>query len=190
MLGLSLSGIGLTEVYISIGSNLDREHNIRRALRYLHASYTDLKLSKVYESEAIGFNGPPFLNLVACLNTTDSIPQALHALHNIEALCGRQRNRTLGSRSLDLDLLLFGQCVVDNGHRKIPHPDILRYPFVLQPLVELASNVIHPHEGRTIGALWRTFQLSCKSLLKPYSMLLSPSNGETDSVNPNNDQPL
>ncbi len=170
VLALSLSESGLTEVYISIGSNLDREHNIRRALHRLRDSYACLQVSSVYESAAIGFDGPPFLNLVACYNTADSIAQTLRVLYDIEGLCGRERNDALGSRSLDLDLLLFGQCVVDEGQRCIPHPDILRYAFVLQPLAELAGSLIHPQSGRTIAALWAEFQHSGETLVEPYAM--------------------
>ena len=161
----------MPEAYISVGSNLDRERHIGEALRCLRTRCTDLRTSNVYESDAIGFEGPPFLNLVVALRTSDSIPQTVQVLQRIERACNRVPSQTLCSRNLDLDLLLFGQCVVDDGDRHIPHPDILRYAFVLRPLAELAGAVRHPLTGHTMARLWEEFDHPEQPLLKPYLMV-------------------
>ena len=96
----------MAQVYVSVGSNIDRQRNIATALQALTENYGELQLSSVYESAAVGFDSAPFYNLVLGFSTQQS-PQAVQEqLHAIENRCGRQRTAALSARTLDLDLLL------------------------------------------------------------------------------------
>lgn len=145
----------MPKVYVGIGSNIDRESNIRGAVRELAAHYGALALSAVYESKSHGFDGENFFNLVAGFESADSIETIKQTLSDIETLRGRvrQENR-FSARTLDLDLLLYGDVVRHDGELNLPHPDILRYAFVLQPLAEIAPEARHPETGMTYAEMW------------------------------------
>lgn len=155
----------MPRVYLGLGSNIDRERNLRSAVAALQARFDELRLSTVYESEAVGFKGDAFYNLVASFRTTLP-PAALEAeLDALEAAHGRRSwVKRAGPRSLDLDLLLYGDVVIDQPGLRLPRPDILRYPFVLGPLAELAPSVRHPEDGRSFSELWATLRPSGPSL--------------------------
>ena len=143
-------------VFVSAGSNIDPRANLEAACAALQEHYPDLELSPVYESPAEGFNGPPFLNLVLSFRTEATPEEILEALAEREMLAGRDRSGgKFASRTLDLDLLLYGDCV--DEALKLPHPDIERYAFVLKPLADLAPDLRHPGSGITIAKLWRYF---------------------------------
>ncbi|MXW21550.1 MAG: 2-amino-4-hydroxy-6-hydroxymethyldihydropteridine diphosphokinase [Gammaproteobacteria bacterium] len=143
-------------VYVSAGSNIDPRANLEAACAALKERYPDLELSPVYESPAEGFSGPPFLNLVVSFRTNEAPEEILEALAEREALVGRDRSGgKFASRTLDLDLLLYGDRV--DEALKLPHPDIERYAFVLKPLADLAPHLRHPVSGATIAELWRSF---------------------------------
>lgn len=145
-----------TRVFVSAGSNIDRRVNLEAACGALKQHYPDLELSPAYESPAEGFDGPPFLNLVLSF-CTDETPEAiLKALAELEALFGRDRTAgKFSSRTLDLDLLLYGDRV--DATLKLPHPDIERYAFVLKPLADLAPDLHHPVTGLTLVEHWQSF---------------------------------
>src|SRR3989338_4061186 len=115
----------MPRVFIGIGSNIDRENNIRGAVRELNAHYCPLTLSPVYESQAVGFKGENFYNLVAGFDTEESIERIKQALTRIESRFGRTREENrFSARTLDLDLLLYGDNVRHDSQVKLPHPDI------------------------------------------------------------------
>ena len=145
-------------VWVSLGSNLDREASLRLAIRALRDRYGELSLSPIYESAAEGFKGEPFLNLVAGFETTESVAILRDRLRTIEAAAGRRREGDkFGPRTLDLDLLTYGDAVgVIDGY-PLPRDEILRYAFVLKPLADLAPEEPCPGSGRSYGALWRDF---------------------------------
>ena len=144
-------------VYVSIGSNIDRERNIRAAVMALEQQFGHIGLSSVYETQAQGFAGDPFYNLVAGFETMLSADEINSALHAIENRHGRQRGKQkFAARTLDLDLLLYGDEVVDD--KNIPRNEITRYAFVLQPLVEIAPNLLHPQHKQTMLELWNDFK--------------------------------
>ncbi len=144
----------MAHAWISVGSNIEREQNITLALERLGKRYGRLELSSVYESDAVGFDSEPFYNLVVGVQTRES-PQRLQAqLHAIEAESGRLRTATLSARTLDLDLLLYDDLVIDTDGLKLPRDDITRYAFVLYPLVELAPHERHPLTGRRYVDHW------------------------------------
>ena len=110
----------------------------------------------MYESPAKGFSGPPFLNLVLSFRTDETPETILKVLSGLEAVAGRDRSGgKFASRTLDLDLLLYGDRI--DAALKLPHPDIERYAFVLKPLADLAPGLRHPVSGATMAELWRSF---------------------------------
>ncbi len=147
------------EVFVSIGSNVRPQENLRLAHEELSNTYGELQTSRVYRSEAVGFEGDDFLNMVVGFHTREK-PQAL--LDHIEELhTAAKRVRTdnrFSPRTLDIDLLLYGQLV--SQRLKIPHHDIDRYAFVAGPLAELAPALEHPVSGKTMAELWRDFDRS------------------------------
>ena len=135
----------MNTAYVSIGSNMDREANVRRVMKELRRRFGDVQASGVYESASVGFDGPAFFNLVAGF-ATDLEPSDLVAqLRDIEDLCGRDRTRPrFSSRPMDIDLLLLGDRQGDFGRTRIPRDEILHAPFVLVPLVDLIPDRCHP----------------------------------------------
>ena len=156
----------MTTAYISVGSNVDPEANIREGLALLREEYGELRLSPVYRSTAVGFEGDDFLNLVVAFESTDTVDTVAEALDEIENRCGRIRNGIrFGPRTLDLDLILFGDKVIDQPGLKLPRDEILSYAFVLRPLADLEPEGVHPTEGRTFAQLWAQQADSAQALI-------------------------
>ena len=156
----------MAQVYVSIGSNLDRERNIAAALQVLTESYGELQQSSVYESAAVGFDSAPFYNLVVGFSTQESPQVIQNQLHAIEDRCGRQRTATLSARTLDLDLLLYNDRVMTAGKLVLPREDINRYAFVLGPLAEIAATARHPVTAVSYADMWAAFDDSDQSLTR------------------------
>jgi len=154
-------------VYISLGSNIDREALTRAGVDALRKQYGELLLSSVYESEAVGFVGENFYNMVIALQTHDDVRSVAQTLHAIEDEHGRDRTGPrFSSRTLDLDLLLYDDLVVDEEKLQIPRDEILQRAFVLWPMAEVAADLIHPTEGKTYAELWDAFDKN-KEKLEP-----------------------
>lgn len=148
------------EVFVGIGSNVQPEKHIAMALEQLTARFGSLRRSTVYRNAAVGFEGDDFLNMVVSFETADDALTISAALGRIEQTCGRERNgKRFAPRTLDLDLLMFGQQVLTGVELVLPRPELLRHVFILRPLAELAGNVIHPVEKRTLGDLWHDSEL-------------------------------
>jgi 2-amino-4-hydroxy-6-hydroxymethyldihydropteridine diphosphokinase len=142
--------------WLSIGSNLERERSIRGGLADLRAAYGGLTLSPVYETPAVGFAGKPFLNLVAGIDTSEQVGAINDRLRAIEDAQGRVRGPDkFAPRTLDIDLLTWGDAVGTIDGCELPRADILHYAFVLGPLADVAPNARHPADGRSYGQLWR-----------------------------------
>lgn len=155
----------MARAYISIGSNINREINIRTGVNILRQYYDPLTISRVFEGESVGFQGENFYNLVVGFDTDESAQAITHRLHKIEQMCGRTRNTLrFSSRSLDLDLLLYDNVVIDQLGLQLPRADILNYAFVLQPLAEIAPHLHHPIIGQSYADLWAAFNPSSKCL--------------------------
>jgi 2-amino-4-hydroxy-6-hydroxymethyldihydropteridine diphosphokinase len=136
----------MRRVYVSLGSNIEPEINICQALAALHANFANLLCSTIYQSAAVGFEGNPFLNAVAAFETDYSSLALKTWLKALEEQQGRERGaQKFSARTLDLDLLLYDDWI--QAEQKLPHPDILHYHFVLQPLAELAPELKHPILG-------------------------------------------
>ena len=144
------------KAYIGLGSNLgEREEMLRSAIEALaQLPQTDLlRVSSLYDTEPVGeVDQPNFLNAVALVDTDLPARQLLWNLQLIERRLGRVRTRKWGPRTVDLDLLLYGDEVFEEEGLIVPHPEIIRRSFVLVPLVELDPMLVHPGTGETMVA--------------------------------------
>ena len=153
-------------ILISIGSNIDREHYTRRSLSALKQHFDDVSVSSVYESEAVGFNGSPFYNLVARATTLMDIESVCSTLKNIEKENGRvHSDKKFCARTLDLDLLTYDSKVTTQPI-VLPREEICYNAFVLWPLAELVPNERHPEIQKTYAQMWDAFDKQ-KQQLRP-----------------------
>jgi 2-amino-4-hydroxy-6-hydroxymethyldihydropteridine diphosphokinase len=152
-------------VYVAVGSNVEPECNLALASRELRREFPDVAFSPWYRNRAVGFEGADFINFVAGFTTALPIDALLTRLHAIEALCGRPRDAPRWApRTMDLDVLLYGDLVCDAPRLKLPRPDLLKRAFMLGPLAALDPDLMHPTEKLTIGELWRRFDRAAHPL--------------------------
>ena len=151
-------------IYISVGSNVDKEKHTKAGLQGMYQAFGELTLSSVYESESVGFAGNNFYNLVVKASTSLSIAEVCRVLKKIEQDNKRQRGeQKFAPRTLDLDLLLY-------DHQKttkpitLPRPEVLYNAFVLKPLAEIAANEVHPEVKTSYANLWQTYDKSQQKL--------------------------
>jgi len=153
---LQTANLGLF-AYVGLGSNLgDRAGNLLLAVRgMMNAGFPVTRLSSIYETEPVDVREQPrFLNMVAELRVTIFTPvQVLARLLRIEYALGRRRERQRGPRTIDLDLLLYGNERSATEFLQLPHPRLHERRFVLTPLAELAPDLIHPTLQRTVSSL-------------------------------------
>ena len=144
-------------VYLSLGSNLgDRSANLRATIERLGEAADIGAVSGFYETEPVEFRDQPwFLNCVVALETSDSPEELLQRVLAIEQEMGRLRTKNKGPRLIDIDILLFGERVVEEQERglKIPHPAMHERRFVLEPLAEIAPEAFHPQLRKTAREL-------------------------------------
>ncbi|MBM4208393.1 MAG: 2-amino-4-hydroxy-6-hydroxymethyldihydropteridine diphosphokinase [Gammaproteobacteria bacterium] len=144
--------------YISIGSNIERELHIPASIKALTKHFGQLTLSSIYETDAVGFTGDPFYNLVAAFDSQSDINTIMDILRQIELDNGRNREcKKFSARTLDLDLILYGDHIINEGRIQIPRDEIERYAFVLEPLAEIAGHLQHPVTGRRYAEMWADF---------------------------------
>ncbi|NKC15339.1 MAG: 2-amino-4-hydroxy-6-hydroxymethyldihydropteridine diphosphokinase [Gammaproteobacteria bacterium] len=149
----------MVEVALSVGSNADRVPSIRKGVQALTEHFGAVSRSPVFESAAEGFDGEPFYNLVVTFTTRLALFDLRTTLRSIECLCGRSaHDRGFKSRSLDLDLLLYGDQVLQTEELRLPHEDIEQYAFVLRPLAELMGGRKHPRTGVRFGEMWAAME--------------------------------
>ncbi|MDH5378661.1 MAG: 2-amino-4-hydroxy-6-hydroxymethyldihydropteridine diphosphokinase [Gammaproteobacteria bacterium] len=147
----------MARIYISIGSNIDRERHIRSGIEALNRHFRNLRLSPVYENPAVGFEGEPFLNLAAQADSDMSALEVQTCLNRIEEQNGRTRQEAKFSpRTLDLDLLLYDDQVIEEGKLRLPRKDIEKYAFVLRPLLDLQEDLVNPVNGLAYSQIWET----------------------------------
>ncbi|MBU2569065.1 MAG: 2-amino-4-hydroxy-6-hydroxymethyldihydropteridine diphosphokinase [Gammaproteobacteria bacterium] len=146
----------MARCYISIGSNIDRDDNIPSSLRALDHHFGQLIISSLYESEAVGFNGDNFYNLVVGFDTELDVKCVAKILKQIELEHGRVRDsKKFSARTLDLDLLLYDDLIIEDGRLQIPRKEIEQYAFVLEPLAEIAPDSKHPISRLSYKELWQ-----------------------------------
>ncbi len=153
----------MTQVYLGIGSNIDREINIRGGLAALKSHYGELQTSPVYESKAFGFDSDDFFNLVVGFETASDIDEIETQLKDIEFQFGKKQSEiSYCPRTLDIDLLLYGDLICDK--HELPRADVVKYAFVLKPLCDLVPDLIHPVENKTMSTLWGKFDTSAQEI--------------------------
>jgi 2-amino-4-hydroxy-6-hydroxymethyldihydropteridine diphosphokinase len=143
-------------IYLGLGSNLgDRLGCLRRAIEELRAAGIEVRrVSSIYETQPVGHTGQPwFLNCVVEAETERMPLQLLKRLQQIERRLGRRRRTPGGPRTIDIDILLFGNHVMETEALAVPHPRLAERRFVLQPLCELAPGLRHPGSGQTMAEL-------------------------------------
>ena len=142
--------------YLSLGSNVEPERHLRAAVAALRARFGEVLLSPVYRTRSVGFDGTDFLNAAAVIDS-DLDPFALNDwLHALEDAHGRDRSGPrFSDRTLDVDVVFYGDLVVEGpGHLRIPRPE-LKHAFVLKPLADIAPGFIDPVSGLDLATLWR-----------------------------------
>ena len=144
------------DVFFSIGSNINPEKNIQFAIDQLRNVFIHLEYSSIYRTEAVGFKGDYFLNLVAKAVTEISPEIIIKRLRKIEADTGREVGTgQFSSRTLDIDMILYGDRV--DELIRVPRDDINLYAFVIEPLAEIYPKGIHPISGSQYSTLWEQF---------------------------------
>ncbi len=151
-------------IYISVGSNVDKEKHTKAGLQGMYQAFGELTLSSVFESESVGFEGSNFYNLVIKASTSLSIAEVCCALKQIEQDNKRQRDeQKFSPRTLDLDLLLYDHQVTTQPIA-LPRPEVLYNAFVLKPLAEIAADDVHPVVNKSYANLWQTYDKSQQKL--------------------------
>ena len=144
------------KAYLSLGSNVAPEQNLMSAVRALRERFGSLQVSPFYRTTAIGFDGPDFLNAAAAIDSDLDVHALNDWLHALEDAHGRDRGGPrFGDRTLDIDLVLYDDLILDAGpgHLRLPRDD-LRHAFVLRPLAEIAPAIVEPRSGLTLAQLW------------------------------------
>ena len=144
---------------VALGSNLgDRRSHLDYAVSRLRSLLADLRVSGYYETDPVDMPGaqPLFLNAAAVGSTDASAQDLLRALLSIEAERGRERPHPGAARTLDLDLILYGSVVLNEPALVVPHPRFRERGFVLEPLAEIAPDLVDPVTGSTVGELLRS----------------------------------
>ena len=155
----------MAKVYVSIGSNIDRDVYINNALTSLQTNFGHLVISSVYESEAVGFTGDNFYNLVAGLETELSVGDLSTLLKNIEDQNDRcRKGPRFSGRTLDIDILTYDQLTGDHDGVQLPRDEITKNAFVLWPLAEIAGQDLHPVSLISYEQLWADYEKDSQQL--------------------------
>ena len=146
------------QVYLGLGSNVDARNKLAAGVAELSARFDEVVCSPVYQSEAVGFDGEDFLN-ACCRIETSMPPEALKTwLTELEDRHGRRRDLPkFADRTLDIDILLFGERAGRFGKLVLPRGEILKYAHVLKPLADLAPDLKHPVTGKSFAEHWQEF---------------------------------
>ncbi|HEY4369548.1 MAG TPA: 2-amino-4-hydroxy-6-hydroxymethyldihydropteridine diphosphokinase [Steroidobacteraceae bacterium] len=148
----------MVDVYVAAGSNVDAVRNLQSALALLQEVYAPLRISHAYRNKAVGFSGEDFVNLVVGFSTDDSVAEVRRQTQRIEARCGRPPDAPKWApRTMDLDILLYGQLISDEPRLILPRPDLVRRPYMLKPMVDIAPLLVHPTQHKTMRELWDAF---------------------------------
>ena len=146
----------MTQLVLSLGSNIEREKHIRFGVNELERAFGSLRVSPVYETTAVGFDGPDFFNLVVAAETDLPLGSVVDVIQAIEAAAGRVRGeKRFQSRSLDIDILLFGEADLHPQGYDIPREEIEHAAYVLKPLADLLPDQLHPVRAEAFVEMWQ-----------------------------------
>ena len=150
---------------LSIGSNVNATVNVRRAVAALRAHFGQLDLSTVFESEAVGFDGDNFLNLVVITETDESLGAISSYLKDLEDQMGRDRRKPrFSGRVIDVDILTYGDLDGEQDGVELPREEVTQNAYVLRPLAELLPDQQHGPSGKTYAQLWAEYDKSRQTL--------------------------
>ena len=162
------------QCFVSVGSNIDKEKNIVAGLKSLRETFGKLTVSPIYQTAAVGFSGEDFYNFVVGFDSDLSAQEIFATLRELEFKHGRAKNsQKFSPRTLDLDLLLYGDERVENETLTLPREDIEKYLFVLQPLADIAPNLQHPILKKTYAEMFESL-LSAGGLSGKTSLKMVP----------------
>lgn len=154
----------MAQIFISLGSNIDKAHNVRQGVAAIQDIVKNIAVSDVFESESVGFDGSNFYNLVCGGETSLSVDEVCQRLRQIEVDNGRDRSaKKFSSRTLDLDLLVYDDLIVESP-AQLPRHEIDKNAFVLWPLAQIAPEFIHPVLTLSFLSLWNNYDKSQQSL--------------------------
>jgi len=157
----------MTSVALSIGSNINPDINLRQAIDSLRSIFGDVVTSSVYESEAVGFEGDNFLNLVALINVDCELSELIRKLKALEDQQGRDRNASkFSGRTLDIDVLIYDDFEGEIAGVTLPRPEITENAFVLLPLSEVLPASLHRQVNKTYAQLWSEYDKAKQNLWK------------------------
>jgi len=143
------------KIFLSLGTNINPKQNISKAKKLLSKSFVLKKASTIYITNSEGFEGKDFLNQVILFETKDDPKAVIKKIKAIEKTIGRiERKEKFSDREIDIDLIMYDQLIKEVLEKKIPHDDIEKYDFVLEPLAEIAPDLIHPVLNISISDLW------------------------------------
>ncbi|MEC9286711.1 MAG: 2-amino-4-hydroxy-6-hydroxymethyldihydropteridine diphosphokinase [Pseudomonadota bacterium] len=169
----------MTDVFVGIGSNVDPDAHIGSALTDLRERFGAIELSTAYRNPAVGFEGDDFVNLVVRFRTVMQLSEVLGVLHEIEIRRGKDLAAPrLASKTIDLDLLLFGNLVIENDHLVLPRPETTTAEHYVRPLSELEPDRLHPVTGGTFAELWSQLEDDAGPLTR-YPLAWSPVSART-----------
>lgn len=147
----------MSTAWLGLGSNVNAEENIRAGIAELNDQFENVKLSPVYASTAVGFEGDDFINLVARVDTAMQPLELRQYLRDLEDRHGRKRDvPKFSNRVLDIDIMFYDDLVVFSPLLEIPRAEILKFSHVLKPLADLDPELLHPSELRTMAEIWRS----------------------------------
>jgi len=156
----------MTKVLVAAGSNIEPERHLAAAMVELAREFPGVRFSTAYRNAAVGFEGEDFINLVAAFDSALPPTAILGRLHAIEARCGRERTASKWApRTMDLDLLLYGDLVYEAPGLRLPRPDLVTRPYMLGPAAEVAPHLRHPTSGCTLAELWSRFDRDAHALV-------------------------
>lgn len=147
----------MTDLYLGLGTNLNRHANISAALDALADAFGTIRVSRVFESEAVGCTASNYFNLAVAVDTDLPLAELSAWLKRLEDSFGRIRRGKPVEQPLDIDILIYGDYVGSFGGIQLPRAEVLRNAFVLWPLSEIAADAVHPAEKRTFAQLWQSY---------------------------------
>ncbi len=148
----------MNEVMLGLGSNINREENIRSGVEILSTLLREMRMSPIYEARSVGFYGDSFFNLVVIGKTDMSLSSLAGLLRDIEFDHGREKNaEKYSSRTLDIDILTYGEIVGECEGIVLPRDEIVQQAYVLKPLVDLCGGALHPSLHASYRELWESF---------------------------------